>query len=428
MMGLATPARVTTTFAAYLTIDVDRRAEGNWGMTTSGNPFTEQTLGKYFVGREEELDTFRRGLAGLQEHSPSHAFVAGLHGTGKTFFLDKLVDIARAADSVGAFTTIDTDASAHAAIVKILRAVAVAVDQASSEGSGSLATDWDRGPQSTFFRQPKQSEPDSDAILDDLRKLAREAREHGRKGILVCIDEGQRLRPAALSALKNACQRENSVQLVLSLRLTTADGGPRKAGRVLLENLASDAEGDYGASRIFVTEYGMGPFATEDEARKCITRRLEDGPVQFSPDVLTGIVHVANSVPSAIIHYAGKVWEKAASLVPPLADKELFAAVMREEHATEMTSAYALVSEMSGQKRAVLGALLAFRGRAAIDEIVNRLAPAGADDMERWTRQTVDELSDLTRDVPSITVADGRFAIARPIDAFALRWALTKQQ
>lgn len=34
--------------------------------TAAGNPFTEQTLGKYFVGREE-LEMFSRSLQGLQQ-------------------------------------------------------------------------------------------------------------------------------------------------------------------------------------------------------------------------------------------------------------------------------------------------------------------------------------------------------------------------
>ena len=50
------------------------------------NPFTETKAGKYFVGREEEIDQFKYYLNGLRSGNPNHFYVAGVHGTGKTFF------------------------------------------------------------------------------------------------------------------------------------------------------------------------------------------------------------------------------------------------------------------------------------------------------------------------------------------------------
>jgi hypothetical protein len=396
-------------------------------MTAYGNPFTEQTQGRYFVGREDELDIFRRGLRGLEQGLPSHAFVAGLHGTGKSFFLDKLIDIARAEGFIGVLTTIDEGASARGSVGKILRATVDAVQGSAYEHEAPLTDDWDLGARATLFRQARQDEPDSDAILEDVRKLVGIAKSAQAKGIVVCIDEGQRLPPAALSALKNAFQREHEAVIVVSLRLATAEGGPRKAGRVRLDEIANAAEGDIGASRLFVTEYGMGPFATHDEARKCITKRLEDGHVSFDPGVITDIVSIAELVPRAIITYASKVWEAAAGLEPPHATAAMLGQVMSDLHSAELDAARIFVARQSGPKRALLGALLACGGAAAVDEIVNRLVPTDESDSEMLERTANYELGDLASDYAGIQGADGRFLIARAVDVFALRLALIEE-
>ena len=396
-------------------------------MTVYGNPFTEQTQGKYFVGREQELETFRRSLRGLAEGSPSHAYVAGLHGTGKSFFLDKLVAIAKEEGFVGAFTTIDDEVSARSSVAKILRAIADAVQRSAYDEQTTLTDDWDRGVGSTLFRQARQTEPDSDAIFADTQKLAAVTRTAGAKGILVCVDEGQRLTPSALSALKNALQRESGALIVLSIRVTTADGGPRKAGRVRLDEIANAAEKDFGASRLFVTEYGMGPFATDEEARRCITRRLDDSEVSFDPNVVSDIVDIAERVPRAIITYASKIWDLAAGRHPKRATSVALAEVMSDLHSAELAAARIFVADQSGPKRALLNALLACGGQATVAEIVNRLVPPEDGDSEILERTATYELGDLIRDYAGIQAVDGQFMVSRAVDVLALRLILADQ-
>ena len=103
-----------------------------------------------------------------------------------------------------------------------------------------------------------------------MQRLVGSAKTHGAGGIVICIDEAQEIAPTALSTLKNALRRVDSVLVVLSLRLVTDQGGPKNAGRVLLDAIGNAAGGDIGSSRFFGTHFGMGPFATDEEARRCI--------------------------------------------------------------------------------------------------------------------------------------------------------------
>ena len=122
------------------------------------NPFTEQAASRYFVGRERELTTFRLRLIGLANGQPAHAFVAGLHGSGKSFFLDQLIEEAGSKGFVGVVTDLDLgeSPSANAAIAKIIRATAKAVQ--SYRGSEARNLTEDLGPRSaveSIRREPR---------------------------------------------------------------------------------------------------------------------------------------------------------------------------------------------------------------------------------------------------------------------------------
>lgn len=385
-------------------------------------------MGRYFVGREAELKTLSQCLAGLAAGQPSHAFVAGVHGTGKSSFLDKAVAIAKSEGFVGAETRLDDGASAIVSIRKILRATVVAVED-SCNNSARLVDDWDSGAQSTFFRQAKSSELDSDAVLADLKNLSDIARDNGAQGIVLCIDEGQRVPPAAITALKNALERESRILVILSLRLVTEEVGARKGGRALLDEIASGAEGDYGASRLFVTELGMGPFATSEEAHRCITKRLEDNTVDFDFTVIQDICDLSERVPREIISYANKVWTLASQAggSSPVATSETLAAVFREVHILETDRALGVVSRLSGLKQTILRTLLTLGGRASIEDLVGLLHDERAGEREVLERAVEGELADLEAQIHGLTRQPGHqdtFEIPRSIDVFALRLAL----
>jgi len=395
------------------------------------NPFNEQTNDRYFVGRETELETFQWRLKSLAAGEPSHAFVAGVHGTGKSFFLDKVVNLAVQHGFIGVLTSLDEGASAHASIHKTLRATVAKVEKDTKNSSG-LLVDWDSGQNSTYFRQPKLAEPDSDAIQDDLQQLCQIASGCGSKGIVISIDEGQRLAPAALSALKNALARVSGVMVVLSLRLVTAEGGARKAGRTLLDEIANRAEGDIGASSIFGTQFGMGPFATDEEAHRCMSKRLENNIVSFDPQVIQGIGELSGRVPRRIIEYASRAWDMAAgdSAHENVATADVLAVVFKDMHPNEADRALSLVSNLSGLKRKVLSALLALDARATLEQLATRVHTEDGGDLEVLERAVEGELSDLVeqfRGISRMSEGQNSFEIPNAVDTFALSLALEER-
>ena len=86
-----------------------------------GNPFSEQVVSEYFVGREEELSVFEKNLHALKSGAPNHCFVAGIEGTGKTAYLNKIVEIAISQNCIGVHLPLDP-LPAHRQIGTILRA------------------------------------------------------------------------------------------------------------------------------------------------------------------------------------------------------------------------------------------------------------------------------------------------------------------
>ena len=75
--------------------------------SVSYNPFSENTAGKYFVGRDEQLLKFKKLISGLLQGSPTHLYVTGVHGTGKTSYLAKLGEVAADYGVLSALTTLD---------------------------------------------------------------------------------------------------------------------------------------------------------------------------------------------------------------------------------------------------------------------------------------------------------------------------------
>src|SRR5436305_9247541 len=86
----------------------DRIKSLSWGLSnmpadtlSQVSPFGSQWNSDYFVGREDDLRAFARNLGGLKRGLQSHVLVAGVHGTGKSFFLHKLTETAQAAHCIG---------------------------------------------------------------------------------------------------------------------------------------------------------------------------------------------------------------------------------------------------------------------------------------------------------------------------------------
>ena len=140
--------------------------------------------------------------------------------------------------------------------------------------------------------------------FERIRKMLNDAKI---KACVVCIDEGQRIHPITLSALKNALQSVKSgYMIVLSLLNdpdvpgVIGDVDNEKAGREILNELASRS-GDPGASRFFQNTTPLGLFDTQKEAEKCIKRRLENNIIQFTQPAIELIVSIMRRHPRKMI-------------------------------------------------------------------------------------------------------------------------------
>jgi hypothetical protein len=396
---------------------------------SNSNPFTESTAGKYFVGREEQIDQFRVQLRGLQEGNPGHAYIAGLHGTGKTSFIEKMVQIAKSEGLLGVSPTLDPDRPARDHISTILKSVVKGLHNYVKEQSGgkgsNLLGDWDKGQQSSIFFHPRIDKLESDALNQDFETLQRLMKEAGRLGCVICIDEGQRIDPIALSALKNALQSINCFLVVLSLRLVEASGGSVAAGRTLLEEKAHKAEGDFGASRFFITGLSMGPFSNDQEARDCIRERLKNNAIQFDTETIDRIGKITGRVPREMISLACQVYNRAVKDGVRTANVLLLNETYRDMYSSHIGEAMALCETISEHAKTTLKGLTSLQSAVTPLALARHLySNASADLYMHLGRSIVGDLDRICAVSTFIQKVDDAYQIADPIRAYALALAL----
>ncbi|MGE5282453.1 MAG: ATP-binding protein [Chloroflexota bacterium] len=393
------------------------------------NPFSEQTAGEYFVGREEEFKQFQANLDGLASGIANHAFVAGLHGAGKTSYLDQLVTIAGKQGFVSVLTNVTEQVTGLANVQSILRAIADAVeDWAQPDHQVKTGTDWAKGKDSTLFRQVKLDVLEADQVRRDLSQLWSIASEAEARGIVVCIDEGQWLQSDALSALKVALEAQTHIVCVLSLRLPAAEDGLRKAGRVRLEEMAMKAGGDIGASRLYTTEIAMGPFTDDLEAKRCIDRRLLDNAISFDDELSREVINLAARVPRDIILYAQKVYARADEAGLTQADASLLDDVVRDYHAAEVAQAARLVENLARSARSLLKVLIECDGCATDRQLAQRIqAGSDPDTLSTVSEGINSQLSKVCERFPGLLASEDTFQVASRSHFFALRIALEER-
>ncbi|GGQ61367.1 ATP-binding protein [Couchioplanes azureus] len=394
------------------------------------NPFTEQTAGKYFVGREEQLLSFKRTLTGLKLGQPRHLFVAGTHGTGKTSYLYKLVELSRAEDFLAALPTLDPAATGRQHIATVVQSLISTLDACLSvdplQQSRTLTRDWEKGGESTKFRLARTERLLNDDLRADLETIQRLASEAGRKRIVVCIDEGQRIDAFALSALKNALQHLDSYLVVLSLRLIDDANGIVAGGRAILDTKANEAEGDLGASRFFLAGVPLGPFETDQESRSCLMKRLEGNAVRFDDDVMSLAGRVTARHPAKLIALASNLYDLAAVTPTRTADMGAFRKSFIDHYRTEYCEAVQLAGSLPETSRSVIMALLDFDRAVRPTELALHLAPKiDGSALEIVTAGVESELHQLEGS-SFLSAAEDGYRLSDPVRRFALGAVLGK--
>jgi hypothetical protein len=389
------------------------------------NPFTEASAGPYFVGRESQIQTFTINLNGLKAKNPNHLYLAGLHGTGKTSFLFKIIEIAKEGGFLGVISTLDADRSARDHISTILRAILKELHNLTRQETPFLE-DWDKGKDSRLFYHPRSEQLETDSVRQDFETIANYMATAKVYGAIVCIDEGQRINPLSLSALKNSLQGISNYLIVLSLRLQEASGGLVKAGQVFLEGKARKAELDFGASRFFVDGIGLGPFDSNQEASECILKRLQGNIIQFSQDVIDVINRLSERIPREMISLASKVYLNAAKCNVHNVKKDFFDDVFKKEFRSEVEESMTLCGSISQGDQQALKGLAMLHESCDPEKLATFMYPLIPDDTKPiLIRGIQGSLERVCLRSGMCIVRDDCFEIINPIFAYALELILT---
>jgi hypothetical protein len=281
----------------------------------TSNPFNvEYPAGKFFVGREYQLRQLHELLSSLSRGIPSNLFVVGKGGEGKTSYLAKIVEESQKLGMLAFRCNIDLEQSAEDNIDSVMKALLREFEkQAHQEG---LEDDWKSEKNSTF-RTPQLKGIQSDELALDFERIHKMLNDANIKACVICIDEGQRIHPIALSAFKNALHLvKGSFMIVLSLLNhpdvsgVIGDIDNDTAGRDILDELASRS-GDPGASRFFQNATLLGPFDSQMEAEECIKKRLENNIIQFTQPTISFITHIMRRHPHEMVKLTHRIYELA---------------------------------------------------------------------------------------------------------------------
>lgn len=189
------------------------------------NPFHEGAAGKYFVGRDDQLKRFTRALTALRKAEPAHLYVAGVNGRGKTSCLEKLVEMARESGILAVRVALDGGVRAQQQILAMFEKLLREIDEIHEGKAGAprLIAEWKQSSGSPFHL-PGSERLQNDHLLQDLAYVRDVIAELGFRHLVLCIDEGERIEPYALSALKNALLELKEYLVVLSIRLLRTTG------------------------------------------------------------------------------------------------------------------------------------------------------------------------------------------------------------
>lgn len=395
------------------------------------NPFSETTspdfISRYFVGRENYLRRFRRRIEGLKAHTPNHFYIAGVHGTGKTTFLAKLKDLSMGEDCIAVLPTPDEGPDPRKQMSTVLRSIVQALNDAieKEKGSSNLVNTWDLGAGQNLFLHPRGDVLETDAVLHDLQILAKMQAEAHAHGIVICIDEGQRLQARVLSALKNTLQHLSSYLVVISLRLDFETDDPVQAGRVMLDQMAQQAEKDHGASRFYVNGISMGPFDGDSEAFNCVEKRLEGNAIQFDQKVIELIARISGRMPRSIIEESSRTYELALAKQVDRVTPQLFKEAFRAHHKAEVLEAANLCAAISDAGKRALTGLLKIGSMAKPETIASFLYPGVGPELLNASATGIKlELDRIIQKTNFVVAANEAFLVSNPVRAYALDLAL----
>jgi hypothetical protein len=166
-----------------------------------------------------------------------------------------------------------------------------------------------------------------------------------------------------------------TVQIVLSWRLSTDTGGAVEAARRELRDLATGAEQDQGAARLFGSGTAMGPFATDQEILGFFERRLAGNRIHFSHDVCLRLGEIADRTPGWMNELSSKVYDMAVRDQVFDVQTPILNDCFHERYADEMKQAFDFCADLPHDLQEMCKALCALPRPATSAELVDHAFP-----------------------------------------------------
>lgn len=393
----------------------------------SDNPFIpEYPAGRFFAGRERQLRQLAELLDSLTRGMSSNLCVVGRGGEGKTTYLEKIMEEAKGRSLIATKCGLDVAKAAETDVDTILQSLLRDIEI--STGQKHLEDDWKSGEKSSF-RAPHYKEIRSDQLQIDFQRILELLSGGNFKGCVVCIDEGQRMHPIALTTLKNALQPlKRGYMIVLSLLNDEAQKDNKERGGEILDDLAVSS-GDPGASRFFKYNFtSLGPFDSQAEAEDCVRKRLEDNVVIFTEDVIAQIPRIMGRNPAGIIALSRGVYQRAKESTGKTADKVALREAFLENYRTEVTDAIRFCQQLPSDDKSIYRAALTFENRFSLMQIAKHLL---ADSKEFPSDQLVESIKAAIERLlnAGLCKKDGEkeYCFSKSAQAYALLLALEQR-
>lgn len=335
-----------------------------------GNPFeSTQPARQYFVGRQKELSQLRGYLNTVKHGGATNLYIVGGGGDGKTSFLYRTLEEATHMGLLAALITVsdemDPDDVIYQLIESVLDTVATAFERR------EYYDDFRQGQESASFRVPVSLEQDKKVTPRDLEKdfefLLHIASEIGAKGIIFCIDEGQRLEHinggALFAKLRAAIQKVGKGFMIVLAALE--------------DIIPTIAEGYTGIDRFFPNQIGLGPFENTNVAIAAIEKRLEGHDITFPHKVSTSIVNLAERHPKEIVDICHDLYANAITSDDPSVTTSMVKSVIYSRYSENVKQVLKILGGLQPNHLTTLRMLLRLNGNATAMEIAERYCGGG---------------------------------------------------
>jgi Cdc6-like AAA superfamily ATPase len=268
------------------------------------NPFNiDYPPGKHFVGREKQLIQLDELLRSLSGGSPQNMYIVGKGGTGKTSYLDRVVEEASSRGMLSYRCTLDPNLPAEENIDIII----LGLIRAFQDKTGQLGFEEKWRNHDPVFKA-SGAKLRSDELAQDFNYLCKLMKEKKINHTVICIDEGQNIHALAVSTLKRALQSASRCYMIVLSFLNETATDDKIFGNEKLDEFAKISN-DPGAKRFFQNFSRIGDFESDKEARDCIASRLTNNVIKFDNDTITEIVNIMRRHPRKTVLLSRVVYE-----------------------------------------------------------------------------------------------------------------------